>query len=140
MYFTPEKKATLSPFARWVADYAERHGLTVTRLARRAGLSAEALLRHCRDKAARSATQNPRAPTLETCLALAVETNTPLFQILALVVDVPDAVTGDNLPVLDAPGAQLVDIYQNLPRPLQQALLATAHAFDQATETDAPRT
>ncbi len=131
---THTEKESLSPFGRWVVDYAEQHGLTITRLANRAGLAEEMLRRHCRTTGSpghRSASW----PNIKTCLALAVETNTPLPEILALIMDVPEEVAGNGRPTLDAEGAALVDLYQGLPRPLKQALLDSARALERAALT-----
>ncbi len=131
---TYSEKEALSLFGRWVVDYAARHGLSITRLANRASLAEEILLRHCRPKASRGH-RSVRPPNVKTCLALAVETNTPLPDILALITDVPDEVAGNGRPTLEAEGATLVDLYQSLPRPLKQALLDSARALERSALT-----
>ena len=39
MRFTVQQKSNLRPFARWLMDYIDQNGLTLTSLARQAGLS-----------------------------------------------------------------------------------------------------
>ena len=112
MRLTPEQKAALRPLTRWLMDYIDLHGLTLTELARQAGLSGGAL---------RTLVVQPeRNPAIETCLRLARATGTPPAEIFQLA-NLPYA--DETSANLDPDRAALLLAYEHLARPESRQML-----------------
>ena len=102
MKLTPQQKSNLSPLGRWLLEYVRDNEITLTEVARQAGLSLGAL---------RSLVINPaRVPKLETCLQISRVTGTPLNTILSMAGLRP--VGDQDLP--DLAQARLLRAYSNL--------------------------
>jgi transcriptional regulator with XRE-family HTH domain len=112
MRLTPEQRAALRPLARWLMDYIDEHGITLTELARLAGLSGGAL---------RTLVILPeRTPAVETCLRLARATHTPAAEIFQLA-KLPYA--DETTVELDPDRAALFQAYDRLTKPASRQLL-----------------
>ncbi len=121
MRLTRTEKASLTPLARWLLDYTEQHGITLTALARKADLSPGALRYLIREPG--------RQPTLETCLRLSRVTGKPADDLFALAnLDAPEGAARFH-PLR----MELLQNYDTLPEQLQTVLLTTSRALRQAT-------
>lgn len=112
MRLTPEQKAALRPLAGWLMEYIDQHGLTLTELARQAGLSGGALRM--------LVVQPERNPAIETCLRLARATHTPAAEIFKLAnLPYADEMAGE----LDPDRAALLRAYGRLLKPESRQML-----------------
>lgn len=112
MRLTLEQKAALRPLACWLMDYIDQHGLTLTELARQAGLSGGALCM--------LVVQPERNPAIETCLRLARATQTPPAEIFKLA-KLPYA--DETTVELDPDRAALLRAYERLAKPESRQVL-----------------
>ncbi len=116
---TDKQLQTLTPLGRWLLSYASTHEVTLTELARQAGLS---------DGALRSLVRYPeRSPTLETCLRLSGVTGKPPEEIFALAGI--QFTPGQYSPNLNPERMQLLRIYDQLPPDLRSSLMEVARAM-----------
>ncbi len=122
MRLTSQQKFKLRPLARWLMDTIDRQGLTLTSLARQAGLSSGAL-RHL-------VVDPDRVPEVETCLRLAQATNTPASELFHLA-GLPYA--SEQVTELDPDRAALLNIYDAISAPaLRRVLIDVARSIKNA--------
>lgn len=124
MYTRSRSRRTLTPLAQFMLEYVQKEGITLTELARRAGLSPGAV---------RSLVYQPeRIPSLETCLRLSQVTAKPAIEIARLAgVDAPV-----DLEQYHPDRVELITIFDRLPMPLKRALVDVARALRQVAEEE----
>ena len=114
-----KKETILTPFTRWLLEYADEHDTTLTELSIRAGLSAGTL---------RTYVTHPdrQKPTVETCIRISRITETPLTEILELAGLEPSLAPGS----FDPNRMKLLEIFDLLQPSRQSTLLRIIEALN----------
>lgn len=121
MYSRNRSRKPLTPLAQFLQNYVQENEITLTELARQAGLSPGAV---------RSLVYQPeRIPSLETCLRLSDATGRSAVEIARLAgVDAPA-----DLDQFHPDRTEIVLIFDRLPAPLRKALVDVARALRQTS-------
>lgn len=114
-----KKETILTPFTRWLLDYADEHNTTLTELSLRAGLSAGTL---------RTYVTHPdrQKPIVETCIRISRITGRPLPEILELAGLEPSLAPGS----FDPNRMKFLEIFDSLPPSKQSTLLRMIEALN----------
>ncbi len=113
-----KKEIVVTPFTRWLLDYADEHNTTLTELSLRAGLSAGTL---------RTYVTHPdrQKPIVETCIRISRITGKPLPEILELAGLDPSLVPGS----FDPNRMRLLELFDSLSPSNQSLLLRMGEAL-----------
>ncbi|RMD60931.1 XRE family transcriptional regulator [Candidatus Parcubacteria bacterium] len=119
MIIPKSKRTGLSLLGRWLLEYSEEMGISLTALARRAGLS---------DGALRYLVKDPsRVPTIETCLRLAAVTPLNANEIL----EMAGLHTTESTENIDPLRLELTSLYSQILEPLRIILVENARRLVQ---------
>ena len=112
IHMRKKRETIVTPFTRWLLEYADEHDTTLTELSLRAGLSAGTL---------RTYVTHPdrQRPTVETCIRISRITERPLPEILELAGLEPSLAPGS----FDPNRMKLLEIFDSLPPAKQSTLL-----------------
>jgi len=114
----------LSPFAKWLVQFAEERDATLTAIAHQAGI-APGTFRYL-------VIDQKRRPSLETCLRLSALSGRPTDELLALA----GQVTGQSIDPYHPDRVKIIRIFDGLPPTGRSALLTVAITLDEVMQKD----